>query len=221
MCISSVFSLTMEYDQSDIFNSYNTHPIGNSILYTVVGDTDDYVNVNASLNQDYDWEFSRMNTPFYMLVNNVYENQTLRIMWRGDLNLNPTLYMQDFTFREKGKYIFKFTPSYDGEAGQIYVDYIGDFLNGTDPLAIGYIEFQEEKPRGFNSVMETFINSFVTVIEINVGAWRIMFYTLTFIIVVGFIGGLFGIAFTLFKYRQRLMEKKNRFSGLYKNKSND
>lgn len=208
LCIGSVSALTMGTNQDSNNNDYYVASSGNIFIKSVAGSYSTTNNQSfgvGGLNGTYyyydlDYEFTSVNEDFYLMIQNTNVNETLTIMYRGDLTRDPTLYIQNVTFNEIGRYLFKFSPSYENEPGRIFLEFEDAF--------VGTIEYTEDKPEGFTSLVGGLVDTSEELIDINISLWRIGFYTLITVIIIAFTLGIFGIAFTMFRYSKKLSEDR-------------
>jgi len=205
--IGSSFALDLETDQSDNLQDFYYQDSGNFQIKNAVGSVNNSYEIgNNTYYYDVDYEFTSVSEDFYLIIENYFENSTIQIMWRGDLTQDPTLYIQEFTMNEQGRYYFKFVPEYTEEPAKIYIDF-------GEPSYVGTIEYVEQKPQGFNSLMGGFVNAFLDVVSININMWRIAFYTLIFLILVAFAGLVFGASWYIHKQSQRIRESRGMLGG--------
>lgn len=195
--------ITFDYTQSSVITDYNTNNKGLSNEKFIVGSLNTY-NI-GNVTGDYKFELRGLIQPVYLLINNDYENTTFDITYINDnnikINSSGTIGInQEFTMNEEGVYYFKITPSFEGESIDI-------MLNFTNSRVI-QVFLQEEQPQGFNSLMGGFVYSFLDIIEINISLWRIFFYTVIIVIMIGFVLLLFGGSFWIFKSTQKIKEDR-------------
>ena len=205
-CLSNVSALSLLSDQTTNINSYSTSDKGNMLIKSVVGSysithNQTIILGNTSYQYDYDIELSNINEDFYIIIENYFVNTTINMIWYGNLVNDPTANIQNFTLNEQGRYYFKFSPSFTDEAGRIY-------FNVENPIHIINLEYQEMKPAGFNSFMFGIITAFVDFINIQMSFWYLAYYVIIFILMLSIILGLFGLSFLIYKYTQKLKEKK-------------
>lgn len=209
LCFNSVFAMTITFDQSSNLRDYKDNQKGNILYNDIVG------SISQSKNQylgfgglngtryyyDFEMEFNYLSEDFYLIINNYFSNASFVMMYRGDLTKDDTLYIQNLTFNEQGRYYFKINPDYIGESGKIYFEYVNSNFTGT-------LEYQESKPQGFNELMGGIVVGFNTIIDYNIALWRIAGYILIFVITLSFVISIFWIGFTLHAYRKRIQNKK-------------
>lgn len=80
-------------------------------------------------------------------------------------------------------------------------------INGYD------VTFQvlDEQEKTITNSMDIFLNSITEIITYNILIWKIVFYLLVFILFIGFIGFLFGIAFMIFDYSKKIRQNRGVF----------
>lgn len=208
LSIFSVSALTLETNQDTNNNDYYAKTNGNIIIKNLVGSYSTTNNqsfgvggINGTLYYyDLDYEFTSTNEDFYLMIQNTAVNQTATIMYRGDLTRDSTLYIQNVTFNEVGRYLFKFIPSYENEPARIYLEVPDAF--------VGTIEYAEQKPEGFTSIVGGLITTSEELIDINISLWRIAFYSIVTGLIIAFVLGIFGIAFMMFRYSKKLSEDR-------------
>lgn len=208
MMFASVNALSFETDQTSNINDYQSADKGNIIIDNVAGNINLVLStINATINRTYDksWEFPSMTEDFYIIVNNYVPNTSGVIMFRGDLTKNPTLFVQNITFNQQGRYFFKFSPDYANEVGEVYLDIIP-----TGGASFVTAEYIEEKPKGFNSIISVFATGLSEIITININLWKVLYYTVIFILSLGGALIIFGLAFLMFKYTEKLKRKNNK-----------
>ena len=209
VCMFSVSAVSLVTDQDQNVNDYYNAENGNIMIQSVAGSYSTTNNQSfgvGGLNGTYyyydlDYEFVSTSEDFYLMIQNADSNKTGSIYFRGDLNKDGTLYIQNFTFNDVGRYYFKFEPSYEAEPVRVYLEFEDSF--------VGTIEYAEEKPKGFTGLVGGLVDGFSDVIEINISLWRIAYYTIVTAILVGFTLGVFAIAFWIFRYAKRLREGDN------------
>lgn len=205
---SSVYSLSASFDQDENTADFYTQQHGNTIFEVIPGSVDDVLfvdNGSSTLNYDYRLEITDSNEPFFIGIENFDERSNYTIAWKGDVSVDPTLYIRNVTMNEQGTYLFKFTPSsVDGES-VVYIDL-------HEPGNIVYLEYTEQKPQGASSLIAGFVNAFVEVVEVNVQFWKVMFYGSIFLIVVLVLFGLIRISFELFSIAKKMRNEDNRNS---------
>lgn len=203
LCIVSVNAITMTPNQDTNIINYYDNENGNSILKVFSGHINDVISVdNATYNYTYDYslELNELNEPFYLVYQNHFINSTIWVQYRGDLNVDPTLYIQNFTLRETGRYYFYFEPTMKNEVARVYID-----IPDSD---IGFIEYIEEKPKGMSYVMSNVMDKVFLLVDINIGIWKILFYGFIFFIMIGFVGFTFWIGFAMHRYKQKIDNQK-------------
>lgn len=211
LCLtSSGFSLKIDLDQQDNIASFYLQESGNSIVRNVVGSesnksVNSFIIDNTTYRYDINFEFSSITEDFYLILQNYVVNSTITIMYRGDLNLNPTLYVQDLVLNEQGRYYFKFSPDNVGEAGRVFIEFPTTYVST--------IEYIETKPEGFNSLIGGFVGGFIEIVNINVNLWRVAFYGVILIIMLSFVALLFGGSWYIFKMSKRVKDDKGFFGG--------
>lgn len=209
ICMSSLVSaVSLEYEQTSVITDYNTNEVGASLQRVVVGSSNSVTIGNKT--GDIKFELRGMSQPYYLLIDNGFINNTFNITYvnddpikTGESGKNATT--QELTMQELGMYYFKIEPSYEGES----VDFILNF----DDDRTTQVFLQEQHPQGFNTLMAGFVNAFLDIVEINITMWRIAFYVLIFIILIGFVALVFGGSFYIFKVSQNVKDKKEFFEG--------
>lgn len=207
MCVSTN-AVSLEYSQTSVITDYNTNIVGTSYENIVLGSSN---NKNiGSRTGDFKAELRGMVEPVYILIDNPIINNTFNITYINDnpIKINSSgrnATTQELTMQEKGIYYFKINPSFEGES----VDFLIDFKTPV----IATVFLQEQHPKGFNSLMAGVVTSFLEIISINITFWRIAFYTVITTLIVSFILLIFGGAFYVFKWSQKVREQKGFFSG--------
>lgn len=198
----TVFGVDFNYEQAPNLIDYNTNNVGVSVQQIAVGSLNSYNIGNQT--GDVKYELRGSSEPIYLIIENGYANSTFEITYVNDdpilENSSSTAYSQELTMTETGAYYFIFEPSYDGES----FDFILDFANDK----VHNVYLKEQQPQGFNSLMSGFVNAFLDIVEINITIWRVVFYTLIFIIMVAFVGLLFTGSLWMFKYSQKIRDRK-------------
>lgn len=206
--IFSINALSLQTGQNNNLLDYEQADKGN-IYYKIDSGLTDITIITTTFNitYDIDFEFVEVNEDFYIIIDNFYENMTYRLQYTGDLNSDNSIFIRNVTLQEIGKYYFKFSPTTIGESSRLFIDMI------PSPTGVFAVTYQEEKPRGFNSVIIKLVNAFDDIIEINVQFWRILFYVIMFILITGFIFTLFGVALAIFGYINKLKNTKRKRKG--------
>lgn len=189
----SVNAVTLSINQDSNIFDLERAETGNHILNFVASNVDEVISVdggNQSFTYDYVLELTDTSEDFYIALENFFENSTYRIMYRGDLTKDSTLYVQELVLNENGQYIFKFSPSYDGEPIFVYID-----LQVTGGSGVFNAVYIEEKPKGFNDLIGGFVNNFSAVFDINLKLWYLLYYLIIIVLVFAFFGILFGLSF--------------------------
>lgn len=203
-CLSSAHALSMVSDQDSNLEDYRKTFKGNTHIYNSVGSIDDIL-INVSGNvyyYDYSLEFSNLQEDFFVVLQNNFEGSNVTVYWRGDLTKDDTLYIQNLTLNEVGRYFIKFEPEYPDEVGRVYINFV-------EPSYVGTHEIVEEKPRTFNALVIGLMDYFEEIAQVNVDLWVFLFWTIVFLVGIGLVGMLFGIAFWLFAKAKELKKKNN------------
>lgn len=207
LSISCVSAIEFSSDQDDNLGDYYMVEKGNTLVNNIAGSVNEQFvsSTNNTYYYDTSYEFEETNKAYYLIIQNAQvDNTTMRIMWRGDLTKDPTLYVQNFTLNERGRYYFKFTPSNIGEVSKVYLDFEDSFAST--------IRYVEEKPRSFNDLVGNFVSGLTEIKDINIALWKITFYVFLFVISTGFIFGMFYIAFKIFAIAREIRDKKGLMS---------
>lgn len=206
LCITSSFALSLETNQQSNLEDFYSKSSGNSIISSIAGSVNDVFGVGGinGTNYSYDktYEFTSTDEDFYLILQNYFDNETVSIMYRGDLNKDPTLYIQNVTLNEIGRYYFKFSPSYESEPARVFLEF-GDSYVGT-------IEYIEQKPNGFSSLIGVLVTSFQDLIDINISLWRLAFYSIIFLVMTTLVIGIFVGGFMLLRYSKNINKEAER-----------
>lgn len=200
--LSSINAVTMSFSQNQNLYDIENTLTGNKLLSAHASSIDESFSIdNVTYNYDYVLEISDTNQDFYLTLENYYIGSNYTIMFRGDLVRDGTLYIQDLTLNEQGQYILKFIP-FNNEPVKVYID-----LHSNGGAGTFDIYYTEEKPKGFNALMVGFVDAFSNVFELNVKLWYLLYYIMIFVIVVSFMGALFGIASFIHKKTNEIKRK--------------
>lgn len=212
LMMSGVSALTIQQGQDENLFDYTRAEKGNELSWITTSDVDDEVTLetNATLDYDYSLELNEVNENFYLIIDNFYAGETYTISYSADLRENNIIYTFNATLEETGKYYYKFSPSGSKEDAIIYVDV--NYPGNESPKVLSF-SYHEEKPKGFNDLMSGFVFAFEEIIELNISLWKIVFYVIMFVIFALFTFGIFGIAFTIIKYRDQIKKKKMKLTG--------
>jgi len=202
-CLGSVFSIDLVFDQTKNIQDYDFTNKGNTLEFNQLGNINRAIAISETEFRDFDYnfEFSKLNNDLFFLLQNGRINQSVILMWRGDLTEDPTLYSQEFTLQEQGIYYFKFEHEGTNDIGEIYLNYVNDTYLGT-------VSIVEEMPKGLFNIWDTFTSPFIAVMGYVVELWKIGYYTIVFLMTLGFIGSMFGIAFYLYQMGRKMRNKK-------------
>lgn len=206
----SANALTMSFNQNSNVYDYETIEKGNNIYNFQFGDTDIFKHSFDSTNYSYDYrlELKEMNQEFFLVIENFYINTSYQVFFHGDLTQDDTLYVQELTLNEQGFYILKFIPS-GIEGGQIFIDLQSEAMNnGTIPALPFGVSYVETKPEGFNDLIGGLVGTFEAVFDINLKLWYLLYYVIIFVLVIGFMSMLFGVASFLFKKSDEIKNRK-------------
>jgi len=215
LCVSSVSSVTFHTDQVSNEENYFSSSKGNVIINDIVGSRSTRADAENDTKYfqettdggfyfDYGYELEEVREDFYLTMNNIRENASLTFYYRGDTTKDPTLYVQELILREKGRYIFRFEPDYVDEPVVIYI-------NASDEF-VGVSRYIEEKPGSFSQLMQTFVEGFEGIIDINIALWRTVYYVFLLIVTSGFVFLIFYIAFKVFEFAKNIKNKEGFYS---------
>lgn len=203
--LNSVNAVIINFDQDKNLIDFQNNELGNVLVGTITPAVNTTLSVSSSNTTyvfDKKFEFESLNEDIYLILQNGYVNANITLMYRGDLTQNPTLFIQDLTLNEVGEYYFKVSPSTVNEPVVIYIDLPSDVV---EPVTLIY-KLVEEKPDSFNSIILKIIEPFVTIVEINITIWKIIFWTLILILAITLVVLIFYTAFYLFKKSRENME---------------
>ena len=199
--LMSANAITLQLDQDNNLLDFRTLETGNKVISTHANSVDTVLSVdNAQQNYTYDYklEIVEATEDFYLVLDNTFVNSTYNILYRGDLNIDPTLYTQEVTLNEQGQYFFKFSPTRTEQPIVVYIDM--EIVQGQGgAFTVAYIE---EKPKGFNDLIGGFIGAFEEVFDINVKLWYLLYYIIIIVLVLAFIGILFGLGGYIIKLKE-------------------
>lgn len=204
--LTSCYSVTLSIDQTRNLDDYTVIPKGNTYIDTVNG----FINNSIEFNNgtlvyyyDYEYEFKSVNENFYIIIQSYTSNETVQVMYRGNLQLDGQFKVQPLQLNEVGAYYLKFEPDYENEPVVVYIDFPTDY--------VGTVEFVEDKPQTFSILARQFTSWGEEIVNINVTIWRFIFYTFVLLLMLSIGLGLFGLSFLLIKYNEKL--KRNQGGG--------
>ena len=204
MLAMSVNAGTVIFDQDSVIKDRSEDLIGNTLADGIAGSANDETITasNFTYTGDYKLEFFDLNTKYYVVLENPFVNTTMNLTWffNNDASASAVAINQELTLNEVGTYYFEIKPETEGEKGA--------FMMGFPDSFVGTVLLQVEERKGFNTLMAGFVGGFSDVVEINVQFWRIAYYLIIFVVVVGFILALFGLVFTLFNWIVKIRQSK-------------
>lgn len=204
-----VNALTIQQGQNDNLFDYNKALKGNYLSDFYNADNNEVQNLEGGGNLTYDYRLSlsQVTQPFYIIIDNLEVNSTYTISYSNNLAQSQDINTFNTTLLEEGKYYYKFTPSTNGEESIIYIDNLQDG-NGTSSPDTFFIGYQEEKPQGFSYIIQNFVDFFVEVLEINLNIWKLLFYTIIFVLSTALVLFIFSLAFIIFGYARDMKKKE-------------
>lgn len=98
--------------------------------------------------------------------------------------------------------------SYDGEEVEISVRCtIGCEVNSSNGYFV-YMQVLDDQEKTITNAMDIFLTGVSSLITFNLLIWKIVLYVFIIVIILGFMGMLFGVAFMLFNYIRKINDSK-------------
>lgn len=184
------------FDQTQVLNDFNTADLGNVQLIDLVGSLN--TESIGSQGGDLELEYASLQNDVYFYLDNGDINTTLNITYF--FGGESGAITQELTLEETGVYYFQIKPDFEGESGSVLIQAPDSFVS--------VVRIVHESDKGLSSVFEIFVNAVAEIIDINVSAWRLMFYLFLFAVVVGVFYAMFKGFFRFLEFADEISAKR-------------
>lgn len=133
--------------------------------------------------------------------NETHEYKLFANSLTGGLTFNS----QNFSLVQDEQRILGVFSTISDEEVDIYLKCL-DCDETVDPYSVTY-QLLEEEPQTINTAFSPLIEGVVTLVEINVTGWRMVFYTISLGIMLLGLFGLFWFSFRMLKFNKKLQNK--------------
>lgn len=208
MLMSLVNAGTFVFDPEDAESLADTSEGNNGFEVLIFGQ--DNLSFTAPVSNDtiyYDVNFEViLSDDMFFVYDNANEGDIITISYNFDnKELSPGIievFTTSINFTESGNFVFAFEPDFEGERLELWIDY---------PNSVQTIEtFKFTRQRGIGDVTNTFVTSMTDLVEINIGIWKIMFFSLLVGIVIMVIGVVGAFIFEVIDWAEKFREKRNK-----------
>lgn len=207
MLMTLVNGGTFIYNQDEARSIADTSEGNNAFEVLIFGS--DNLNVTSALNDtityDVNFEVVLSDNMFFVFENNV-AGQVLNISYNfDDKELSPgvlEIMTTTITLDDEANYVFAFSPDFEGERLEMWIDY-------PDTVATNEI-FKFTRQRGIGDISDQFISAMITLVEINIGLWRILFYVFLLGIVLGVFALIGNFIMEILDWAEKFRERRRK-----------
>jgi len=194
----SVFILLFVFSSANaVIYNFNSSAVTNLSSKTILGVESGILKFNA-LQDTRIYTISQF--PMYLRLSST-NNQPLSMEFEYILDVNTTIIKQ-INLSGNTPFVIEFSPE------KINDNAFVTLKSNTADLKYEYI-FTNYKIDNQNSYLSGFMGSVKTLIEVNLGFWKIFYYLFIISIIIGSIGLLFSFAFRVYEWSEDLSHSKN------------